>query len=201
MGLISNNNNFVILFPSDFFMKETNELYQQIISKNNILSYENFADYASSNIKKITVPSFNIPLKEQTNKGTSVQNFISSGSEYQLVDNRTITINFSSVDDDLLYKLLLRDLIRGYVDREKFDGVYRSPVKIHVLDSTRDNLFDMYFEGVIFYSISEMSFEYNNPYLTDKEFSITINFNTIDILDNINNESFLTVDKSRIIRR
>lgn len=67
MVLDSKNNNFVVLFPEDFWADKLKRVYTEYYESMQ-LPYENIGDYVFSTVQSISFPELKIKTAQQTRK-------------------------------------------------------------------------------------------------------------------------------------
>jgi hypothetical protein len=191
MRLNSANSQFVFNLPTDFLPKEILDTYTPVLEKNWI-QYENVIDYLNSTIKEISVPGLSIDSPTQIRKRGKEINYKPATNVQDIVASRQIDITFRSVDQDLNYWLLWDIFVKHYLDTEFVK--YVAPFIVTSLDIHRDAIYQIVFREIILLTESENRLSYNDQAFSEKTFSLTLNFNWIDIDFLLNDSKVLELD-------
>lgn len=183
---------FVFNLPSDFLPQEIIDTYTPIMEKNWI-QYENVIDYLNSTIKEISIPGLSIESPTQIRKRGKEINYKPATNVQDIVSTRQIDITFRSVDQDLNYWLLWDVFNKHYLDTEFVK--YIPPFLVTALDIHRDAIYQIAFREIILLTLSENRLNYNDQAFSEKSFTVTINFNWIDIDFLMNDSKLLELNK------
>jgi len=187
MRLNTQGSQFVFNLPSDLVPKSIRDRYTPLLEKNWI-QYENVIDYINSTIKEVSFPGLSIPLPEQVRHYGKIINYKPVQNINDIVTTRELSVVFRRVDSDLNY-LLLYDLItNAYLNvREQ----YVKPFQVIALDIHRDAIYSMNFHQIILNAQSEIIFAYNQQSFEEQTFTMTFNYNFMDIDFLLNGEKIL----------
>lgn len=150
-------------------------------------------DYLSSTIKEISVPGLSIEAPTQIRKRGKEINYKPATNVQDIVASRQIDITFRSVDQDLNYWLLWDIFAKHYLDTEFAE--YVAPFIVTSLDIHRDAIYQIVFREIILLTESENRLSYNDQAFSEKTFTLTLNFNWIDINFLLNNSKVLELDR------
>jgi len=167
------------------------DTYTPILEKNWI-QYSNVIDYLNSTIKEISVPGLSIDSPEQIRKRGKKVNYKPATNVQDIVATRQFDVTFRSVDQDLNYWLLWDIFVKHYLDTEFVK--YVEPFIVTALDIHRDAIYQITFREIIMLIESENRFSYNDQAFSEKTFTITFNFNWIDIDFLMNKSKVLELD-------
>jgi hypothetical protein len=182
MRLLSQNSQFIFNLPSDFITQEVSERHRPILEKNYI-QYENVIDYVNSTIKSIDFPSISIPTVQQNLIRGKVRQYKPAINSNDIV-NRTLNVNFASVDAHLNYFILHNIVFNHYLDT---NNLYLKPFMVTALDIKRDGIYNIIFKEVILTNMSDLRFDYSQQKVSSPEFTLSFSFNFYNIdflLDN-----------------
>ena len=177
MRLSTQGNQFVMNLPSDFLPTEIINSYAPVLEKNWI-QYENVIDYINSTIKSVNFPGISFDMPKQTLMRGKERMYKPAKNVQDIVTTHELNVNFRSVDADLNYFLLTDIIMKHYLDVENAFG---QPFTITCLDIHRDALYVIRFYEMIFKSLSDDTFAYNQQKVNTKEFTMTAHFNFFDI--------------------
>jgi len=187
MRLSTQNSAFIFQLPSDFIPQEIIRTYQPILEKNWV-QYDNVLDYLNSTIKSVDFPGISFKIEEQIMIRGKKRNFKPSINVQDILTTRELSIVFRSVDSDLNYMLLYDIISKHYLDVE---NLHVNPFTIQTLDIHRDVIYTVKFFEMIVKTITNKVFDYSQQKLQDKEFTMTVNFNFIDVEFNLNQSKVL----------
>lgn len=188
MRLSSNSSQFVFNLPSDFIPNEIIDSYTPLLEKN-FVQYDNVIDYLNSTILEISIPGLSIESPSQIRKRGKMVNYKPVTNVQDIVATRQIDVVFRSVDQDLNYWLMWDLFTKHYLDTEFVKFV--SPFIVTSLDIHRDAIYKIVFREIIMLTQSENRLSYADQAFTSKQFSLTFNFNWIDIDFLINDRKIL----------
>lgn len=174
MRLSTQGSQFVFNLPTNIVTEELNISYAPMLEKNWI-QYDSVIDYLNSTIMSITLPGLSIDTPKQTIIRGKELHFKPAKNIHDITTNRQFQITFRSVDSDLNYFLLYDIFMKHYLDVENlyiFD-----PFVVTALDIYRDAIYKISFYDIIFTSLSDNTFAYNQQKLQAKQFTLTCQFN------------------------
>jgi len=176
MRISSQNSQFAFNFPQDFVETYLEEQFNKLLQKN-FIPYDNAVDYINSAIKEIVMVGVRYETKKQViQKGKEI-NWKDSKSVFDTFTNE-VDITFRSVDSYLNYFFILQILNNFYLDNKTRQVDYLS---ISMLDKDGTLIYNIYFNEVIFLSISEARLGYQHYDISEKTFTVTFLYNFIDI--------------------
>lgn len=178
MRLNSLSSGFSFNLPSDFIPSELVNQYTELLEKNWV-QYDNVVDYLSSTIKEVSIPGLSIEAPTQIRKRGKEVNYKPATNVQDILTRRQADITFRSVDGDVNYFILYDIFIKHYLDTRFVK--YVEPFTVHILDIHRDNIYDINLREIILLTHSENQLSYNDTAFGEKTFTLTINFNWIDI--------------------
>jgi len=187
MRLSTQNSAFIFQLPSDFIPQEIIRTYQPILEKNWV-QYDNVLDYLNSTIKSVDFPGISFKIEDQIMIRGKKRNYKPSINVQDILTTRELSIVFRSVDSDLNYMLLYDIISKHYLDVE---NLHVNPFTIQTLDIHRDVIYTVKFFEMIVKSITNKMFDYSQQKLGDKEFTMVVNFNFIDVEFNLNQSKVL----------
>jgi hypothetical protein len=172
------NNQFNFTLPDNFVPDELEERYLELLGSKRKL-YVRVIDYINSSIQSISFPAINFPtvsnpqnLKRKKIKWKTV------GNIYDLYDE-TITITFLNVDANINYMIMHDILTNHYLN---VDDAYDQNILITAVDQNRDAIYHISFRDVIWTSLSDNTFAYNDQTVQNKTFTATFVYNFIDFM-------------------
>lgn len=172
----SQNNQFIFNLPQSFITKETEDKFQILLDKN-FIPYNDVMDYISSTILNIVFPSVSYGKVEQKlwhGKNYAYREAGNIADKFQ----GEIDITFRSVDSHLNYFILLEIATKFYLND---DPNHLDPLSISILDKDGDLIYTIVLRDVLISSLSDLRLSYSATDFTDKEFSLQISYNFIDI--------------------
>jgi hypothetical protein len=177
MRLSSQNNLFIFNFPVDFIEDYLYEEFQKMMDKNWV-PYDSAIDYINSSIKELVIPGMSFEHVEQTIKrGKKVR----YKETMNITDKftRELDITFRSMDSWINYYMLVQILTEFYLNSHK----HTLPLfTVDILDKDGSVLYTIMFRDILLKSISEVRLGYQQYELSEETFTITFDFNWIDIL-------------------
>ena len=176
MRLTAQNNQFRFHFPSDFIDKNL-QLQFNILMDKNYIPYDDVVAYLNSTIKEIVFPGMQFNNVEQTIKRGKKIRYKESQS---IFDKHTpeIDITFRAVDSYLNYFILQQVLIEFYLNV----GKHNIPMLLlEILDKDGDLIYLVIFKNVFLKSQSEIRLGYQQQDISERNFSVTFQYNFIDI--------------------
>ncbi len=189
MRLNSQSNQFIFNLPSDFVPKEISTTYEPILEKN-WSQYDNIVDYLNSTIKSVSFPGISIDTPEQHLMRGKTRNYYPAKNVNDIFTTHELPITFASVDSDLNYWIMIDILMKHYLN--VYD-LYINPLVMDVIDIHRDVIYSIKFFEIIGISISDITFDYSQQKVNQKEFTVTFKFNFIDIEFNLNKSKVLGI--------
>lgn len=192
MRLSSQSSSFVFNLPSDFLPQEIIDTYTPILEKN-FVQYENVIDYLNSTIKEISIPGLSIEAPRQIRKRGKEINYKPATNVEDIVATRQLDLTFRSVDQDLNYWLIWDIFSKHYLDTEF--AKYVEPFIVTSLDIHRDAIYQVNFKEIIMLTLSDNRLSYSDQAFAEKQFTLTINFNWIDIDFLLNKSKVLELDE------
>lgn len=177
MRLSSLHSSFVFNLPSMFVKPEVNESYMPLLQSMHV-QYDSVIDYLNSTIKSVTYPGLSYTPVTQTRQHGKIFYIKPAKNVFDLVTTNEISVVFRSVDSDINYWMMVDLFSKHYIDT---NNMYIDPFKLSCVDMFRNEIYSIVLHDVLFTSISDNPFEYNNYKMTDKEFTAVFNFNYIDI--------------------
>jgi hypothetical protein len=190
MRLSTLSSSFVFNLPSDFIPAEIIDSYSPLLEKN-FIQYDNVIDYLNSTIKEVSLPGLSIESPVQKIKRGKEINYKPATNINDILATRQFDITFRSVDSDLNYFLLWDIYIKHYLNTEE---LYTKPFILTNVDIHRDAIYNVKFRELIMLTLSENRFSYNQVVgIPEKLFSITMNFNFIDIEFLLNGGEVLSI--------
>jgi len=187
MRLSTQNSAFIFQLPSDFIPQEIIRTYQPVLEKNWV-QYDNVLDYLNSTIKSVDFPGISFKVEEQIMIRGKKRNYKPSINVQDILTTRELSIVFRSVDSDLNYMLLYDIISKHYLDVE---NLHVNPFTIQTLDIHRDVIYTVKFFEMIVKSITNKMFDYSQQKLQEREFTMVVNFNFIDVEFNLNQSKVL----------
>lgn len=189
MRLNSQSNQFIFNLPSDFVPKEISTSYEPLLEKN-WSQYDNVIDYLNSTIKSVSFPGISIDTPEQRLSKGKTRNYYPAKNVNDIFTTHELPVTFASVDSDTNYWIMVDILMKHYLDVSK---LYINPLVMDVIDIHRDVIYSIKFFEIIGVSISDITFDYSQQKVNQKEFTVTFKFNFIDIEFNLNKSKILGI--------
>ena len=177
MRLSAQNNQFKFLLPYYMLEKRLEEQFMKLLVKN-FIPYDSPMDYINSTLKEITMPSLTFDLVQQTvYHGKTLSHKESKPIQDKFANE--IQLTFRAVDSYLNYYMLLQVLVEFYLNNEK-----RAIDQFHVeiLDQYGDKVYTVLFRDCFFKGVGEVSLGYNKFDISEKTFTLTVRYNWIDVL-------------------
>ncbi len=193
MRLSSQSSQFVFNLPSDFLNQNIIDTYQPILEKNWI-QYENIIDYLSSTIKAVNFPGISIEMPKQILPRGKERQYKPAKNVQDITTTHDLTVTFRSVDSDLNYWLLFDIITQHYLDVE---NQYVTPFTLTCLDAKRDGIYVIRFYEIILKNLQELTFNYSQQKVSNKEFTMTFHFNFYEV-EFLLNQRKLLVDNQII---
>ena len=152
--------------------------------------YDNIVDYLNSTIKSVSFPGISIDTPEQHLMRGKTRNYYPAKNVNDIFTTHELPITFASVDSDLNYWIMTDILMKHYLN--VYD-LYINPLVMDVIDIHRDVIYSIKFFEIIGISISDITFDYSQQKVNQKEFTVTFKFNFIDIEFNLNKSKVLGI--------
>jgi hypothetical protein len=177
MRLSSQNNQFIFNFPVDFIEDYLYEEFQVMLDKN-FVPYDSAIGYLNSSIKEIFFPGLQFDNVEQTFKrGKKIR----WKETMNVTDKftRELDVTFRSMDSWINYYMMVQILIEFYLNVPK----HSLPIlTIEILDKDGAVLYTVVLRDVLLKSIGEARLGYQQYEVGDETFTITFDFNWIDVI-------------------
>lgn len=180
MRLNTQGSSFIFNLPSDVLPNELMERYQKMLDKNWV-QYENVIDYLNSTIKEVSFPGMSIPTPSQTLHYGKQRDYKPVTNINDILSNRELSIVFRRVDSDLNYWIMYNLIAHHYLDITSNQKIFANPFTITALDIHRDAIYEIQFKEIIFNSLSEIIFAYNQQQFDEQTFTLNIRFNFIHV--------------------
>ena len=176
MRLSSMSNAFIFNLPQDFLTQDAILEYRVLLEKNYI-QYDNVLDYLNSTIKSVSFPGLSFEMPEQMQPfGKKIS--YKPAKNIQDLSTRELTLTFRSVDSDLNYWILHKIFYDQYLESE---DLFIKPFTITALDINRDAIYNIIFKQIIAYNLSDNTFDYSQQKIVNKEFTLGIKYNFIEM--------------------
>lgn len=190
MRLFSQSSQFVFNLPSDLVPEELVDKYTKLLEKSHS-PYETPIDYLNHAIKTINFPGLTMNLVNQTLRHGKKVDYRPATNVNDIVTSRELQITFGSKDSDLNYWMLSDIILKYYLKPD----IYSKPLMIKCLDVYRDVIYTITFNEVILSGISDNLFSYSNQKVSNKEFTVTANFNFIDVIFEVDGSKTMQLDR------
>lgn len=187
MRLSSQNSGFIFQLPSDIIPREVIDTYKPLLEKNWI-QYENVLDYLNSTIKSIDFPGITFQTPEQILIRGKKRFYKPATNVQDIITSRDLAVVFRSVDNDINYWILYDIVIKNYLD---VDNTHINPLMVQILDIHRDAIYTIKFFEIIAKTLTNNLFDYSKQKLNDKEFTLTLTYNFLDVEFNMNKSKVL----------
>ena len=176
-NLPTQGNSFVYNLPLDFIPVYMEERYYPML-KQMRKPFISTLDYLNSTILDISWPSLSLPTSKQVMKYGKDTFWKGNQNIYDLLD-KTATITFSNVDNNLNYLMIMECLMNNYLNTNKN---YDSNIPVTLIDHNRRAIYFAQYRSVIFTSQEGNKLGYNDQQVsTSKTFSINFTFNYFDL--------------------
>lgn len=176
MRISSQSNQFLFNFPADFIAKEVDERLKRYMEKNWI-PYTDPMAYINSTIKEIVFPSISYEGSDQIHmKGKKIE-YKPSQNIYDTYTN-TLDITLRSVDSHTNYFMMQQIFAEYYNNTRKY---YIPWIQLYLLDKDGDFLYSVNFRSPLLKSLSEVRLMYQSMDVTEQTFTMTFNYNFMDI--------------------
>lgn len=177
MRLSTLSSSFIFQFPSDFLPPLVLNDYKGFLDKYQ-MPYDNIIDYLNSTIKSVSFPGLSItPVSQTIIRGKKI--FQKPATPVQdVVSSHEITVTFRDVDGHANYMLMYDIFQKHYLDTE---NLFIQPLTITTLDMWRNSVYQIRFYQLIALNLSECNFDYSVQKINPAEFTVTFNFNYIEL--------------------
>ena len=173
MELNSKNNQFIVLFPDDFWDEKTLQLYDTHY-KNLMLPYKNISDFIASTIKKIDFPGFGIDTKKQVGNESREAEWKGAMPLDNLL-KKELTITFKMTEGFFNYMIMHNNFMNWL----SFENPSQSHSKMFIgcIDNDGYLLWYYYFDYILPTSISDFSLDYTKANNEQDTFRMNFKFN------------------------
>lgn len=183
MRLSAQNNQFIFNFPEEFIDPKLEKKFQLLMEKN-FIPYSSIIEYINSTIKEIIFPSTQFEMSQQVKKRGKEIGWKPAKSVFDNV-TKELDMTMRSVDSHLNYFAMFEILQNFYLNNDKN---YIDFFHLDILDKDGDVIYTVNFEDVLLRSLSEVRLSYNTMDFSEKLFTVTFNYNYINILWKIDDE-------------
>ena len=177
MRLSTLSSSFIFQFPSDFLPPMVLNDYKGFLDKYQ-MPYDNIIDYLNSTIKSVNFPGLAItPVSQTIIRGKKILQKPATPVQ-DIVSSHEITVTFRDVDGHANYMLMYDIFQKHYLDTEH---LFIQPFTITTLDMWRNSVYQIRFYQLIALNLSECNFDYSVQKINPAEFTVTFNFNFIEL--------------------
>lgn len=194
MRVNTTSSNFVFQFPTDIIHESIVERYTPLLEKNWV-QYENVIDYINSTIKEVSFPGLALDTPTQTLMRGKQRNYKPVTNINDIASTRELTITFRRVDSDINYWIIYDMFTNNYLDVE---NTFAEPFQLIALDIFRDAIYTVNFKEIILTNLSEIIFAYNQQAFNEQLFTMTFNYNFLDIDFMLNQDKILRLSDDQI---
>jgi len=187
MRLSTLSSSFIFQFPSDFLPPLVLHDYKGFLEKYQ-MPYDNIIDYLNSTIKSVSFPGLAIAAPSQTIIRGKKISYKPATPVQDIVASHEITVTFRDVDGHANYMLMYDIFQKHYLDTEH---LFIQPFTITTLDMWRNSVYQIRFYQLIAMNLSECLFDYSVQKINPAEFTVTFNFNFIELDFLMNNTKIL----------
>lgn len=180
--------------PSDIVPQSIIDRYTPLLEKNHII-YESIVDLLNSSILDMSFPGLGIETPSQTLHYGKQRNYRPVTNINDIASTRELVLTFKRIESDLNYWLLYDIFTNKYLDTE---NIFAEPFQLMILDIHRDSIYTVSFKEIILTNLSEIIFAYNQQDFNMQTFSLTFNYNFLDIEFNLNKEKVLELNPDEI---
>ena len=173
MLLDAKTNNFVILFPDDFWAPELKKRYEDFYNYRN-LPYENLGDFVFSSVQSVSYPDMKIKMATQTRKYGKQADYKGSDPVEDVI-TRNMTVSFKLGEGMLNYRYMHENYIH-YLDHKNRQQ-YFGNIILGVMDNDGYLMETTTFKQNIITSLSGIQYSYTGIDGGFNKFDIGINFN------------------------
>ena len=186
MRINSQNNQFIFNIPQGFITKDVEDKFQVLLDKN-FIPYNDVMDYINSTIKDIVFPSVSFDRVEQRAFHGKKINYREAGNIADKFQGE-IDITFRSVDSHLNYFILSEISTRFYLQD---NPNYLDNVSISIIDKDGDLIYTIVLRQVLITSLSEIRLSYNASNFDERDFTLQLSYNFIDIVWSIDRDELV----------
>lgn len=185
---------FVFNLPSDLIPKSIVERYIPMLEKNWV-QYENVLDYLNSTIKEVSFPGLGLSLPDQSLHYGKKRNYRPVTNINDIATTREISVVFRRVDSDLNYWIMYDIFTNVYLN---VIDTFADPFQIIALDIHRDAIYSINFKEIILSNLSEIIFAYNQQAFDEQTFTLTFNYNFLDVEFILNADKVLELSEEEL---
>ena len=166
-------NNFVVLFPMNFWDESLVKRYEDYYRYSQ-LPYENIGDFVFSTVQSISFPDLKIKTAQQTRKYGKKADYKGSDPVEDTL-TRQFTISFKLGEGMLNYRFMHENIIH-YLDHNN-ETQYFDDIVLGVLDNDGYLMETTKFKQVIITGISSVQYSYTGIDGGFNKFDVSFNFN------------------------
>lgn len=144
---------------------------------------------------EISFPGLGIDTPAQTLHYGKQRNYKPVTNINDIATTRELVIQFKRIDSDLNYWIMYDIFTHVYLD---VTNIFSEPFQIMALDIHRDAIYTISFKEIILTNLSEIIFAYNQQSFDMQTFSLTFNYNFLDIEFNLNKDKVLELKPGEI---
>jgi hypothetical protein len=176
MLINSLSNQFVVVFPKNFFYPEIHTRWTPIIKRLK-LPYESVEDFINASVQNITFPAVDLPTAEQQQSQYKIA--YRGGKELEAVLDKNLSITFKLSEGFISYWILFEQIEKfvEYSDRVPF----WPPMFVSFLDHHGFELVEFTFTKLIPTSLSQFEISYATTAAEFNTFSMNIKYNRYTI--------------------
>lgn len=182
MRISSQNNQFLFNLPENFISERLEKQFQELMDKK-FIPYNTIMDYINSGIKDIVFPSLSYQTVEQSFYHGKRISWRESGNVMDKFQSE-LDVTFRSFDSHLNYFIILQIINDYYLNNENYLDV----LNINILDKDGDILYTVLLKEIIYKSLSELRMSYNSNEYSEQTFTLTFQYNFIDVIWQIGNQ-------------
>lgn len=182
MRISSQNNQFLFNLPENFISERLEKQFQELMDKK-FIPYNTIMDYINSGIKDIVFPSLSYQTVEQPFYHGKRISWRESGNVMDKFQSE-LDVTFRSFDSHLNYFIILQIINDYYLNNENYLDV----LNINILDKDGDILYTVLLKEIIYKSLSELRMSYNSNEYSEQTFTLTFQYNFIDVIWQIGNQ-------------
>jgi len=160
------------------------------------MPYENIIDYLNSTIKSVSFPGLSITLPEQKILRGKRIAYKPATPDQDIVASHEITVTFRDVDGHANYMLMYDIFQKHYLDT---DHLFINPLTITTLDMWRNSVYQIRFYQLVAMNLSECLFDYSVQKINAAEFTVTFNFNFIELDFLLNKTKIIDVGNPAVL--
>jgi len=176
MLLNSLNNQFIVLFPQNFFYSEIRKKWDPIVRRLK-LPYESMEDYINASIQSITFPSVELANVEQ-GQGQFMITY-RGGKELEPILDKNLSLTFKLTEGFISYWILFEqiEMFREYAPTVPF----WPPMYVSFLDHHGFELMVFSFEKIIPTNLSQLDISYSKTVAEFTTFNLGLKYNRYNI--------------------